>query len=175
MTATALAVVVAASPASARPSARPPGNLKTLDARVAAPAPAPAPQPAQPTFVNGLAQAVFSTNPADWHSGEVWVQAPFDSDNDGRLDRIHADFSAPGEVLTDGLKVPVIFEDSPYYAGVAPQYSNWAVDHELGFPPASRPATPFWAANDTSHGRNRQSPVCYLVSWSARGDRTLAA
>jgi predicted acyl esterase len=165
MTATALAVVVAASPASARPSARPPGNLKTLDARVAAPAPAPAPQPAQPTFVNGLAQAVFSTNPADWHSGEVWVQAPFDSDNDGRLDRIHADFSAPGEVLTDGLKVPVIFEDSPYYAGVAPQYSNWAVDHELGFPPASRPATPFWAANDTSPTISTR----YESTWVPRG------
>jgi predicted acyl esterase len=165
MTATALVVVVAASPASARPSARPPGNLKTLDARVAAPAPAPAPQPAQPTFVNGLAQAVFSTNPADWHSGEVWVQAPFDSDNDGRLDRIHADFSAPGEVLTDGLKVPVIFEDSPYYAGVAPQYSNWAVDHELGFPPASRPATPFWAANDTSPTISTR----YESTWVPRG------
>jgi predicted acyl esterase len=165
MTATALVVVVAASPASARPSARPPGNLKTLDARVAAPAPAPAPQPAQPTFVNGLAQAVFSTNPADWHSGEVWVQAPFDSDNDGRLDRIHADFSAPGEVLSDGLKVPVIFEDSPYYAGVAPQFSNWAVDHELGFPPASRPATPFWAASDTSPTISTR----YESTWVPRG------
>ncbi|HEX2419275.1 MAG TPA: hypothetical protein VHJ83_14335, partial [Micromonosporaceae bacterium] len=82
--------------------------------------------PAVPTFVNGLAQAVFSTNPADWYSGEVWVEAPFDSDSDGRPDRIHADFTTPSEVLTDGLKVPVIFEDSPYYAGFAPVYSNWA-------------------------------------------------
>jgi predicted acyl esterase len=161
VTATVLVVVVAASPASARP----PGNLKVLDARVAAPAPAPAPQPAEPTFVNGLAQAVFSTNPADWHSGEVWVQAPFDSDKDGKLDRIHADFTAPGEVRTDGLKVPVIFEDSPYYAGVAPQYSNWAVDHDLGFPPASRPATPFWAANNTSPTISTR----YESTWVPRG------
>jgi hypothetical protein len=146
VTATALVVIATASPASARP----PGNLKTLDARVAAPAPAPAPQPAEPTFVNGLAQAVFSTNPADWHNGEVWVQAPFDSDKDGRLDRIHADFTAPSEVLTDGLKVPVLFEDSPYYAGTAPQYSNWGVDHELGSPPLSRLETPFWAAGNPS-------------------------
>ncbi|MGH9252048.1 MAG: hypothetical protein ACRD0W_21405, partial [Acidimicrobiales bacterium] len=106
--------------------------------------------PAVPTFVNGLAQAVFSTNPADWYSGEVWVEASFDSDDDGELDRIHADFTAPMEVLTDGLKVPVVFETSPYYAGFAPEYSNWAVDHELGFPPSSRPATPFWEAFDTS-------------------------
>jgi predicted acyl esterase len=123
-TALALMAVVATSPASA--------------------------QPAKPTFVNGLSQAVFSTNPADWYSGEAWVQAPFDTDNDGRLDRIHADFTAPREVLTDGLKVPVVFEDSPYYAGTAPVYSNWGVDHELGFPPADRPDTPFWAATNTS-------------------------
>jgi hypothetical protein len=131
VTAIVLLAVVAASPASALP----PGDLKADAARVAAPAPAPAPQPAVPTFVNGLAQAVFSTNPADWSSGEVWVQAPFDSDKDRKLDRIHVDFTAPGEVLTNGLKVPVIFEDSPYYAGTAPEYSNWAVDHELGSPP----------------------------------------
>jgi predicted acyl esterase len=153
----ALAIVVTATPALALP----PGDLEALDAGVAA----PAPQPAVPTFVNGLSQAVFSTNPADWYSGEVWVQAPFDSDRDGRLDRIHTDFSAPGEVLTDGLKVPVIFEDSPYYAGTAPQYSNWAVDHELGFPPASRPATPFWTASNTSPTISTR----YESTWVPRG------
>jgi predicted acyl esterase len=157
--ASAVLAVVAASPASALP----PGNLEALDTRVAAPAPAPG--PAVPTFVHGLSQAVFSTNPADWYSGEVWVLAPFDSDKDGRLDRIHTDFSAPGEVLTDGLKVPVIFEDSPYYAGTAPQYSNWAVDHELGFPPASRPATPFWTANNTSPTISTR----YESTWVPRG------
>src|SRR6266508_2289415 len=73
VTAITLATVVAASPASALP----PGGPGADAARVAAPAPAPAPQPAVPTFVNGLAQAVFSTNPADWSSGEVWVQTPF--------------------------------------------------------------------------------------------------
>ncbi|HEY6692381.1 MAG TPA: Xaa-Pro dipeptidyl-peptidase [Solirubrobacteraceae bacterium] len=120
---------------------------------------------AVPTFVNGLSQAVFSTDPADWYSGEVWVQAPFDSDKDGKLDRIHADFTAPKEVLTNGLKVPVIFEDSPYYAGTAPEYSNWGVDHELGFPPASRPATPFWAAGNTSPTISTR----YESTWVPRG------
>jgi predicted acyl esterase len=120
---------------------------------------------AVPTFKNGLAQAVFSTNPADWYSGEVWVEAPFDSDNDGRRDRIHADFTAPREVLTDGLKVPVIFEDSPYYAGTAPQYSNWGVDHELGMPPATRPLAPFWAATNTSPTISTR----YESTWVPRG------
>ena len=88
--ATALAAAVAASPAWALPD-----NFKGQAAGVASPTPSPDPQPAVPTFVNGLAQAVFSTNPADWYSGEVWVQAPFDSDGDGKLDRIHADFTRP--------------------------------------------------------------------------------
>ncbi|MER7247376.1 Xaa-Pro dipeptidyl-peptidase [Kribbella sp. NPDC000426] len=143
--ATALVAAAVASPAQASPEA------------IAA--------PAVPTFVDGLAQAVFSTNPADWYSGEVWVQAPFDSDHDGAPDRIHADFTAPSEVLTQGLKVPVIFEDSPYYAGTADDYSNWGVDHELGAPPASRPRAPFWSAFDTS-------PVIstvYESTWVPRG------
>ena len=121
--------------------------------------------PTVPTFVNGLAQPVFSTNPADWHSGEVWVQAQFDSDGDGVKDRIHADFSAPREVVTEGLRVPVIFEDSPYYAGTAPLYSNWGVDHELGFPPAERPNAPFWAAGTTSPTISTR----YESTWVPRG------
>jgi predicted acyl esterase len=129
---TVLVVAAVASPASARPATT------------------SSPTPVAPTFVDGLAQAVFSTNPADWYSGEVWVQAPFDSDHDGVLDRIHTDFSAPREVLTEGLKVPVVFEDSPYYAGTADEYSNWAVDHPLRSPPLLRPRAPFWTAFDTS-------------------------
>ncbi|MEV8374196.1 Xaa-Pro dipeptidyl-peptidase [Kribbella sp. NPDC056861] len=121
-------------------------------------------QGVRPTFVNGLAQDVFSTKPADWYSGEVWVQAPFDSDRDGKPDRIHADFTAPGEVLTDGLQVPVIFEDSPYYAGLN-DAANWEVDHPLGQPPADRVATPFQAGSNTS-------PVIstvYESRWVPRG------
>jgi predicted acyl esterase len=127
-------------------------------------APAAQAQGVRPTFVNGLAQDVFSTNPADWYSGEVWVQAPFDSDGDGRADRIHADFTAPGEVLTDGLKVPVVFEDSPYYAGLN-DAANWGVDHPLGRPPASRVPTPFQEGRETS-------PVIstiYESRWVPRG------
>jgi predicted acyl esterase len=149
------------SPSSA--AAIPPSDLDAAASRLAGPAPEP--QPAVPTFVNGLAQAVFSTDPADWYSGEVWVEAPFDTDRDGELDRIHADFTAPSEVVTAGLEVPVIFEDSPYYAGTADPYSNWAVDHELGDPPASRPATPFWTAFNTSPTISTR----YESTWVPRG------
>ena len=57
-----------------------------------------------------------------------------DTDFDGKKDRVHVDVSRPTETDTDGLKVPVIYEDSPYYAGGA-DVANWAVDHEIGAPP----------------------------------------
>ena len=65
-------------------------------------------------------------------------------------DRVHVDVSRPRETDTDGLKVPVIYEDSPYYAGGA-DVTNWAVDHELGAPPAARIRAPdFNARANTS-------------------------
>ena len=85
---------------------------------------------AEPTFVNGLAQNVFSTNTADWIRGEGWVQSTYDSDHDGKLDRIHFDITRPKETAS-GLKVPVILEASPYYANLGPN-SNWSVDVEIG-------------------------------------------
>jgi len=164
VTASAMSAFVAASPASALPP-RNPEAIPSAAVAASAPAPAPAPGPAVPTFANGLSQAVFSTDPADWYSGEVWIPAPFDSDGDGRSDRIHADFTAPREVLTDGLEVPVIFEDSPYYAGFAPVYSNWGVDHELGAPPASRDLAPFWEGFNTSPTISTR----YESTWVPRG------
>src|SRR3954463_3943271 len=78
---------------------------------------APAPEPAVPTFANGMAQAVFATGSANWVNHELWVELDTDTDFDGVKDRVHADVSRPRETDTEGLKVPVIFEDSPYYAG----------------------------------------------------------
>src|SRR3954447_2280974 len=121
-----MALAVGVSSAAATPL---PPKGATFPAIAAAPAPAPAPEPAPavPTFVNGLAQNVFSANTADWISGEVWVDSDFDTDGDGKKDRMHADYTLPKETATDGLKVPVVYEDSPYYAGTAPSYSNWNV------------------------------------------------
>ena len=84
------------------------------------PSPSPDPQPRRspgPVFVDGQAQPVFSTVPATWIRQELWVETEVDSDFDGKLDRIHTDVSRVQETDTDGLKVPVIMEASPYYAG----------------------------------------------------------
>jgi X-Pro dipeptidyl-peptidase len=146
--ATAMAAVVGASSASALPP--------RIVEKAAALAPAPAPAPAVPTFVNGLSQNVFSTNQADWIRGEVWVESTFDTDGDGKLDRMHADYTLPKETATDGLKVPIIYEDSPYFAGTADtdaahgSYKNWVVDHELGAQPPTRPLVTFFPGNNTS-------------------------
>src|SRR4051812_34310935 len=154
-------VLAGAVGASANPL--PPKSVATFPGAMAAPAPEPA--PAVPTFVNGLAQNVFSSSSADWISGEVWVESDFDSDGDGKLDRLHADYTVPKETATDGLKVPVIYEDSPYYAGTAPKYSNWVVDHELGAQPPAREFAPFFAGTQTSPTISS----IYESTWLPRG------
>ena len=96
-----------------------------------------------------LAGRLRHQDSANWVNHELWVETTMDTDFDGRLDRVHVDVSRPMETETDGLKVPVIYEDSPYYAGGA-DVTNWAVDHEIGVPPATRPRAPFFTAGNTS-------------------------
>jgi X-Pro dipeptidyl-peptidase len=162
--ASAMATVVGASSASAVPippktADNPVGLMKSLAA--------PEPAGAVPTFVNGLSQAVFTTNSAQWVRNEGWVESTFDSDGDGKLDRVHFDVIRPPETDSDGLKVPVIFEDSPYYANTAPVYSNWNVAHELGAQPPARPFAPFWAGRNTSP--QVSSNNIYASTWVPRG------
>ncbi|MBW6435347.1 Xaa-Pro dipeptidyl-peptidase [Actinoplanes hulinensis] len=45
---------------------------------------------------------------------QVWVQTPVDSDSDGQPDRVAVRIIRPDT----GAKVPVIFQPSPYYAGL---------------------------------------------------------
>src|SRR5262245_22790144 len=92
----ALAGFVGVSSAQANPI--PPKGITTPGVMAAAPAPEPA--PAVPTFVNGMAQNVFSAASADWVSGEAWVESEFDSDGDGKKDRLHVDWTLPKETST---------------------------------------------------------------------------
>jgi X-Pro dipeptidyl-peptidase len=48
---------------------------------------------------------------------QVWVQTPVDSDSDGKPDRVAVRIIRPAETAA-GLRVPVIFQPSPYYAGL---------------------------------------------------------
>lgn len=86
----------------------------------------------QPVFRNGMAMPVFTETPADYVKQELWVTSSTDSDGDGRRDLIHIDVTRQRET-EDGLRVPVVFEASPYYAGGNP-VRNHDVDHRLYAP-----------------------------------------
>jgi len=103
---------------------------------------------AGPVFVDGQAQIVPAfADSAQWIREELWVEAEFDSDGDGRRDRLHVDVTRPRQTQTESLKVPVVYESSPYFAGTSgPRNFLWNVNQELGVEPpprASQPEIPF--------------------------------
>ena len=103
-----------------------------------APAAAAQDDVAGPVFADGQAQIVEAfSDPAEWIQHDLWVETEFDSDGDGKLDRMHVDVTRQAQT-DDGLKVPVVYETSPYYSGTgstAPHHF-WNPRHELGdYPP----------------------------------------
>ena len=98
-----------------------------------------------PVFANGQAQIVPAfEDPDGWIRHDLWVETRFDSDGDGRRDRMHVDVTRPGQTETEGLDVPIVYESSPYYSGTASTQSQyfWNVEHELGTPPPPRLSPP---------------------------------
>ncbi len=92
---------------------------------------------AEPWFKNGEAQIVPAfENQNDWIRTDLWVETTFDTDGDGKPDRMHVDVTRPKQTETEGLKLPVVYESSPYFAGVAPEVEGafHDVHHELGAP-----------------------------------------
>lgn len=103
------------------------------------------PPEAQPVFKNGEAQVVpeFS-NSEFWIREELWVETEFDSDKDGRLDRMHVFVTRPMQTESGDLKLPVVYTSSPYnglrlwsFLGLSENKNYWKVKHELGETPKS--------------------------------------
>ena len=93
---------------------------------------------ATPVFKDGEAQIVEAfKDPKNWIRTDLWVETTFDTDGDGKLDRMHVDVTRPKQTETEGLKLPIVYVSSPYFAGVAPDVEGafWNVKHELGAPP----------------------------------------
>lgn len=95
----------------------------------------------KPVFENGEAQVVEAlANPEDWIRHDLWVETEFDTDGDGKPDRMHVAVTRPKQTDTEGLKLPVVYATSPYFAGTAGDAPGlfWNVRHELGATPPPR-------------------------------------
>ncbi|MBE0676335.1 MAG: hypothetical protein IH591_16895, partial [Bacteroidales bacterium] len=58
-----------------------------------------------PVIVDGEAQKIPAfENPDDWIREDLWVETEFDTDGDGRRDRMHVDVTRPKQTETEGLK-----------------------------------------------------------------------
>ena len=90
---------------------------------------------ATPIFKDGEAQIVDAfKDSSKWIRHDLWVETTFDTDGDGKLDRMHVAVTRPAQTETEGLKLPIVYESSPYYSGVAEGGKElfWNVKHELG-------------------------------------------
>ena len=87
-----------------------------------------------PVFTDGQAQIVPGFQDAEqWIRQTLWVETEFDSDGDGKRDRVFVDVTRPRQTETEGLKVPVIYESSPYFAGTSGDRKFlWNVKQEVG-------------------------------------------
>ncbi|MGE0144179.1 MAG: Xaa-Pro dipeptidyl-peptidase [Planctomycetota bacterium] len=100
---------------------------------------------AAPVFRDGMAQVVPAfARPADWIRQELWVEGDFDSDGDGKPDRLHVDVTRQAQTDTEGLKVAVIYETSPYFSGTGVTDARffWDPKHEIGSTPPPRGEMP---------------------------------
>ncbi|WP_452228195.1 Xaa-Pro dipeptidyl-peptidase [Lacinutrix sp. MEBiC02404] len=90
-----------------------------------------------PVFENGEAQIVEGfSDYKEWIRHDLWVETTFNTDGDATLDRMHVAVTRPKQTDTEGLKLPVVYVSSPYFAGVAGDLPGvmWNVEHELGEP-----------------------------------------
>ena len=88
-----------------------------------------------PVFENGEAQIVAGfSDYKEWIRQDLWVETPFNTDGDTTPDRMHVAVTRPKQTDTEGLKLPVVYVSSPYFAGVAADIPGimWDVEHELG-------------------------------------------
>jgi X-Pro dipeptidyl-peptidase len=89
----------------------------------------------KPIFKDGEAQLIPAfEDDSKWIRHDLWVETQFDSDADGKPDRMHVSVTRQEQTETQKLKLPIIYVTSPYFAGVAPFVDGlfWNVKHELG-------------------------------------------
>ena len=106
---------------------------------------------ALPVFKDGEAQIVDSfKDEKDWIRHDLWVETEFDSDADGKLDRMHVAVTRPKQTETEGLKLPVVYESSPYFAGTGNSDRRyfWNTRQAVDESPPSRRSAPHFSAKN---------------------------
>ena len=101
--------------------------------------------PTLPVFADGEAQVVEGfKDRAQWIQHDLWVQTEFDSDGNGTPDRVHVDVTRQKQTDTEGLKVPVVYESSPYFSGTGTGDKQffWNPQQEVGGLPPERAIGP---------------------------------
>ena len=96
-----------------------------------------------PVFQDGEAQVVAGFK-SDWIEHDLFVETEFDSDQDGKLDRMHVSVTRPKQTDSEGLKVSVIYQSSPYYAGMGSTSAEymWSPKQNLNSPPPKHEPSP---------------------------------
>ena len=121
-----------------------------------------------PVIKNGQTQIIKRFEDPDmWIRHDLWVETEFDSDDDGKPDRMHVDVTRQRQTDTEGLKVSVIYGTSPYYAGTAGPVHDymWNTRQQLGKTPDKRKDAP-------SVKRRGERPIIsksFVKDWVPRG------
>jgi len=123
---------------------------------------------AVPVFLNGEAQVVPGFNDPDtWIREDLWVETDFDTDGDGRPDRMHVDVTRPWQTENGTLKLPVVYNSSPYFAGTASTARRyfWDPRQELGDVPPERTHPP----EIVRTGTRPVISTAHVADWVPRG------
>ena len=122
---------------------------------------------AVPIFKDGEAQIVPGfEDDTKWIRHDLWVETEFDTDGDGKLDRMHVDVTRPFQTDSEELQLPVVYVSSPYFAGVASFVDGlfWDVKHELG-----DKGTPRIHPEVTRTGKRPIISNSHIKKWVPRG------
>ena len=119
-----------------------------------------------PIVKDGMLQPVTEyADTTQWIKQRVWVETNFDSDRDGKPDRVHVDLIRPAAAEKAGLRLPVIMKASPYL-GQGQGNVDWNVEQELGATPPHRTPPPYRRPFAGDSGAIRAS---YASQWVPRG------
>ncbi|HKS07458.1 MAG TPA: CocE/NonD family hydrolase, partial [Gemmatimonadaceae bacterium] len=117
-----------------------------------------------PVVKDGVMQPVIEfADSAQIIRQSLWVETNFDTDKDGKLDRVHVQVTRPGAAEKAGLKIPSLMLSSPYIGPTNGNAADWDVHQELGAPSPKRTIPEFRAFSESMP--LKQGPT----NWVARG------